>query len=463
MKTVAGNQSDFSTGSVAGRILKLAGPIFAAHLINLLYNIADRIYLGKFSDDGAMVLAGVGLVFPIIAMITAVTSLCSFGGAPLFGIARGEGDEIRAGQIMGNCYAMLLMSSGIIMLAGFVFMKPLLYLVGASDATYPYAQNYLSIYLLGTPFAMCGLGMNGFINAQGFGRVGMMTVMLGAIVNAVLDPVFIIFMDMGILGASLSTIIGQFCSAVWVLLFLTGKKPVIRLKRKNIRIRPQIAKKTLALGTAGFTMAITNAGVSSVYNATLQSLGGDVYVSVMTVLHGLQEVIQLPGSALSQGAQPIISYNYGAGRNDRVKKAIRFLAFCTVGVYLFMWALVMLDPAMLIRIFNDDPALIQAGVEATRAYFVVFFLMAFQSIGQAGFVALGKTKQAIFFSFLRKGVFVMPFILLFAYVFKWGANGVFYAEPVSHVLGSVSCFLVFMLTVWPTLKSNKAENLQKMD
>ena len=455
MKASVESQSDFTQGSVAGRILRLAGPIAAAQLINLLYNIADRIYLGKFSTDGALVLAGVGLVFPLIAIISAITNLCSFGGAPLFSIARGEGNDKRAGQIMGNCYAMLLGSSLLIMLAGFIFKRPLLYLVGASDATYPYAEAYWTIYLIGTPFAMCGLGMNNFINAQGFGRVGMMTVMFGAIVNALLDPIFIIVMDMGILGAALSTIIGQFCSAAWVLVFLAGKKATVRITRQNLRVRPAIAKETVALGTAGFTMAITNAGVSSIYNATLQSLGGDVYVGVMTVLHAVQEVIQLPGMALSQGAQPVLSYNYGAGRNDRVRKALTFLTFSSLGVYIAMWLLVMLQPVFFISVFNNDPALIEAGVNAARAYFAVFFLMAFQSIGQAGFVALGKTKQAIFFSFLRKGVFVMPFILIFAYLFQWGVNSVFYAEPVSHVLGSISCYVVFMLTIWPTLK-NKA-------
>lgn len=445
------DHSDFSKGSVAGRILRLALPMTLAQLINLLYSIVDRIYLGRLPGEGTLALAGVGLVFPVIAIVTAFANLCSYGAAPLFAIARGKNDTEEAARIMGNAYTLLLVCALVLTAAGLLFMRPILHLIGASSVTYPYAEGYLRIYLCGSIFAMSGLGMNSFINAQGFGRTAMFTVLLGAVVNIVLDPVFIYVLGMGIKGAALATVIAQFCSALWVFLFLTGKTAVIRLHWRYMRLQWRILSNTLSLGLSGFTMALTNSAVGTVYNIALQSLGGDLYVSVMTVIHSMQEVMQLPGQGLVQGAQPVISFNYGAKRNDRVRQAIKFLSFANIGAHLVCWALIMLLPTVFIRIFNDDPALIAEGVKATRAYFAVFFLMAFQGTGQTGFVSLGKTKFAIFFSILRKGILVIPFVYIFGYLLGLGAPGVFFAEPVSHLLGSTTCYIVFMLTVWRKL------------
>ncbi|MDR1438679.1 MAG: MATE family efflux transporter [Clostridiales bacterium] len=422
-----------------------------ALLVNLLYNIFDRIWLGRWQGEGTMALASVGLAFPVIAVISAFTNLCNAGSLPLFSIARGAGDSEKAAAIMGNAFSMLLIMAAALTAAGIALRRPLLFLVGASGATIGAAEEYLAIYLCGTAFAMCGLGMNGFINAQGFGRVGMLSVLLGAVLNIGLDPLFIYGFGMGVKGAAIATVISQMCSAAWVVCFLAGKKAAVRLRLRKMRLSAPIARRSLALGLAGFTMQLTNSAVGAVYNVALQGLGGDLYVSVMVVVHSIQEIAWLPGGGLMQAAQPVMSFNYGAGRHDRVRAAMKFISVAGLAIYVFLWLAVMVFTESLIRIFNNDPELLATGAVAARAYFAVFFLLAFQGLGQAGFLSLGMTKQAIFFSVLRKGVIVIPLILLFGYALRLGPSGVFYAEPVSHILGSVSCYLVFMLTVWRKL------------
>jgi putative MATE family efflux protein len=442
------DSNNFAVGSVAGRILRLAVPMTLAHLINLLYSIVDRIWLGRWQAEGAMALAGVGLSFHVVAVISSISRLAAPGSVPLFNIARGGGDRERAARIMGNAFSTLLILSVVLTAAGLVFRRPILFLVGASDDTIRYAEDYLSIYLCGTVFAMCGLGMNGFINAQGFGRVGMLTVLLGAIVNIVLDPILIFGLGLGIRGAAIATVFAQGCSALWAISFLRGNKPVIPIRAEWMRLDPRILSRSLALGVAGFTMAMTNSIVGTFYNVALRDLGGDLYVSVMVIVHSIQEIVQLPGGGLSEAAQPVMSYNYGAGRNDRVRRAMRFISAVSVSIYVVLWAGVLLFPEALIRVFSSDPELVRVGVGAVRAYFLVFVLMAFQGLGQAGYVSLGLTKHAVFFSVLRKGVIVAPCILLLGYGLGLGTLGVFYAEPVSHVLGSVTCYVVFMLTIY---------------
>ena len=452
MVTLKPAGSDFTQGRVGERILRLALPMMLAQLVNLLYSVVDRIYLGRLPGDGALALAGVGLVFPIITIITAFTNLCGTGGVPLFSIARGAGDDERAASIQGNCLSLLLLLAAGITAAGLLFKEPILRLIGASPATFVFADEYLTVYLCGTVFSMCGLGMNGFIGAQGFGTRGMMTVLLGAALNLVLDPLLIFTFGMGVRGAALATVMAQACSALWALAFLSGKKAVIRLRLQNLRPRLRIIGRTLALGVSGFTMAMTNSLIGALYNITLQALGGDLYVSVMVIIHSVQEIVQLPGHSLTQAAQPVLSYNYGAGRGDRVRRAFVFVSALSFALHLVCWAAVMLAPAQIIRVFNDDPALVEAGVRAVRAYFAVFFLLSLQGAGQCGFVALDKTRQAVFFSLLRKVVLILPCIFLFGYGMGLGADGIFYAEPVSHVLGSTVCFATFMLTVWRKLE-----------
>ena len=440
--------SDFSKGPVWRIILRLALPITFAYLTNFLYNVVNRIWLGRWNNEGPMALAGVGLAFPIIAVITAFTSFASTGSVPLFNIARGSGDREKAGRIMGNAFASLLCLAVALTAAGLIFRRPILFFVGASADTIVYAEAYLSIYLLGTLFSMCGLGMNGFINAQGYGRVGMMTMVLGAVVNLILARLFIFNLGLGVRGAALATVVAQACSAVWAISFLCGRKVTIPIRRAWMKPDFFILRRSFALGTAGFTMAMTNSIVVAVYNMSLRNLGGDLYISAMVIIYSIQEMVALPGQGISQGAQPVMSYNYGAGRNDRVRQAMRFITVAVLAVFIALWAVVMLFPGALIRVFSDDAELVDIGIKAVRAYFMVFFLMAFQVLGQAGFVSLGLTKYAVFFSVLRKGVIVSPFILIIGYALNFGAQGVFYAEPISHVFGSVTCYVVFMLAIY---------------
>ena len=305
--------SDFSKGSVKGNILRLAGPMTLAQLINLLYNIIDRMYIGHLPENSTPALTGLGLTFPIITIVTAFSNLFGMGGSPLFSIARGKRDEEQAGRIMGTTFSMLVLAGLVLTAVVLLVKEPLLYLFGASDQTFPYADQYLSIYLCGSTFVMISLGMNNFINAQGFARKGMLTVLIGAVLNIILDPIFIFAFDMGVRGAALATILSQMVSAVWVLHFLMGKQAVVRLTLPHLRVRWPLLKDILGLGTSGFVMSVTNGLVQIACNATLQTWGGDIYVAVMTVINSIREVVSMPVSGLTNAAQPVLGFNYGAG------------------------------------------------------------------------------------------------------------------------------------------------------
>ena len=348
---MAQQEYDFSQGSIAKNIMSLAVPMTAAQLINVLYSVVDRMYLGRL--PGHLALTGLGLTIPIVSIIMGFANLCGTGGAPLCSIYRGKGEEEEAERIMGNAFTLLLIFGVAVTGVFLLFRHPLLYLFGASDATYPYAEAYMTIYLLGTVFVMIGLGMNPFITSQGFGRTGMMTVGLGAVVNIVLDPVFIFALDMGVRGAALATVIAQGCSAVWVLKFLTGRKAILRLRLRNLALGAGRVKSIVALGLSGFFMNLTNSLVQVVCNATLQAYGGDLYVGVMTIINSLREVFFMPVQGLTNGAQPVTGYNYGAGRYSRVRSSIRFSVAVTVGYAAVFWAAAMLFPGLLIRVFNS--------------------------------------------------------------------------------------------------------------
>ncbi len=438
-------KNDFSKGSVAGTILRLAVPMTVAQLVNVLYNIIDRIYIGRIGADATLALGGLGIAFPIISMITAFSNLFGMGGAPLCSIARGRGDLKGAQRIMGNSFVLLLITGVVITAAGLIFLRPLLYLFGASDAIYPYARDYTSIYLVGTVFVMIGLGMNGFINSQGFAKIGMMSVILGAVLNLILDPIFIFALGMGVSGAALATVISQLASCIWVLKFLTGKKTILRLEPGSMRLSGRIVARITGLGMSGFIMSVTNGSVQMVCNSALQSWGGDMYVSVMTVVNSVREIATQPAMGLTNSAQPFIGYNYGAGCKKRVKSAIIFVSVSCIVYTTLFWAAVHTFPEVFIRLFNDNAQLLQIGSEAMRIYFFGFFMMSLQFAGQSVFVALGKSKQAIFFSLLRKAFIVIPLTLIFPYFM--GANGVFAAEPVSNFIGGAACFITMAVTV----------------
>ena len=450
--------NDFSKGPVWKCVIVQAVPLMIAQLVQLLYNVVDRIYLGHMADGSSMALTGVGLTFPIITMIMAFTALFGNGGMPLFAMARGAGDEKRAEQIMGNSFALLTLSSGILMAVGFCFCEPILYAFGASDESFVYAKEYLDIYLLGTFFSMTATGLNGYINAQGYPKIGMFSIVIGAAANIILDPIFIFVFDMGVSGAALATILSQAISALWVLRFLFGKTVAVRLRLGAIRIRRDITKDILRLGTANFIMQGTNCLVQVACNSTLQIYGGDLYVGIMTVVNSVREIFMLPLSGMVNGSQPVISFNYGARDYRRVLSGIRFTTLVGAAYNTLSWVLVVLFPTFWFGIFSDDAATVASGVGAMNIYFFGFVFMAFQLAGQTVFQALGDARHAITFSLLRKAVIVTPLTLLLPRL-GFGVNGVFLAEPISNVIGGLACYITMRRTVYrDILDKLKAEN-----
>ena len=451
------SKNDFSKGSIVKAILNLAVPMTLAQLINVLYNIVDRIYIGRIPENATLALTGLGLCLPIISIVTAFANLFGMGGAPLCSIQRGKGDIQEAEAIMGNSFILMLGCGVILTILGLIFKRPMLYLFGASDATIPYADEYITIYLLGSVFVMVGLGMNSFINSQGFGKIGMLTVIVGAVANIILDPIFIFLFDMGVQGAAWATIISQGLSAAWIVSFLTGKRTILKLRKGAFRLSRKRILKITGLGLSGFTMSITNSSVQIMYNASLSAWGGDLYVGIMTVINSVREIISLPVNGLTNSAQPVMGFNYGAGEYGRVKKAIVFTSVVSILYTLGAWMLVHGFPAFFIRIFNQDSALVEAGVPAMQIYYFGFFMMSLQFAGQAVFVALGKSKNAVFFSIFRKIIIVIPLILILPNLFGLGTNGVFMAEPVSNFIGGAACFGTMLLTVWPELSHKEKE------
>lgn len=443
--------TDFSQGKVWHNIVSQAIPLILAQMVQILYNVVDRIYIGHLPGENNIALTGVGLAFPLITLIIAFTCLVGMGGSTLFAIARGAKEEEQAEKIMGNALSMLLIFSIVLMVVCYGFRKPILYLFGASDMSYIYADAYLKIYLLGTPFTMITTGLNGFINGQGFPKVGMMTTVIGALINLILDPVFIFGFDMGVSGAALATILSQLVSAVWVLRFLTGKKAILHIRRKNLPVDPVLTKEMLTLGIPGFIMQGTNCLVQVVCNATLQNWGGDLYVGVMTILNSVREILTLPVMGIANGSQPVLGYNYGANQFKRVKEGIRFTALAGISYTVLAWLFVMLCPKLLITVFSNDSTMLVPGIRALYIYFFGFFCMAFQFAGQSVFQALGKAKKAIFFSLFRKVIIVVPLTMILPYM-GLGVDGVFLAEPISNAIGGIACFITMWFTLYRKLE-----------
>lgn len=450
----AKKENDFSKGSIIGHMLRLAGPMTLAQLVNVLYNIIDRIFIGKIPNDATNALTGLGVAFPICTVTIAFANLVGMGGAPLFSIERGKGNEDEAKKLLGNSFSLLIILGLLTSVTGLIFKKPLLYLLGASSATFDYANQYITIYLCGTIFVMSSLGLNSFINAQGFARTGMLTVSIGAACNLILDPVFIFILGMGVKGAALATIISQFIAALWTFTFLTGKKTIIKIEKDCLIPNFKMTMKIFGLGLSGFTMSITNSAVQMVNNAVLSVWGGDLYIGAMTVINSIREVVHMPVQGISNSSQPIISFNYGAGEPERVKKAIRYMSFALLIYTVSAWILVMLFSKPLILLFNDNPALMNVTVTSMHIYFQGFFMMSFQFAGQSTFTALGRSKQAVFFSLFRKVVIVIPLIYILPHIGNLGVNGVFMAEPVSNFIGGIACFATMYFTVYRKLSTN---------
>ncbi len=449
------HQTDFSTGSVQRNIVEVAIPMIAAQLLNLLYNIVDRIYIGRIPAEGTLALTGVGLCFPVITLITAFSLLFGNGGAPLCSIERGRGNEKEAQMLMGNTFSMLVIAGILLTVIGMLFYEPILYAFGASDVTFPYAQEYIRIYLIGTIFVMIVLGMNNFLSAQGFGNMSMLTVLLGAVLNIILDPIFIFAFHMGVQGAAVATVISQGCSALWVLRFLTGPKAILCLTKQSMALKLSRMRRIVSLGMAGFMMAFTNGLVQVVCNATLQNFGGDLYVGVMTILNSVREIFNMPIQGLNNGASPVMGFNYGEKAFGKVKKAIFFTSAVGIVYTLAVWLVVKLFPEFFIQIFNGDQDLIKACVPALHIYFFGFCFMALQFSGQCVFTALGKAKKATFFSLFRKAIIVVPLTLWLPHVGGLGVYGVYWAEPISNLIGGCACFITMLVTVLPELNGKK--------
>lgn len=445
---------DFEHGTVVGNILGAALPMLVAQLLNLLYNIVDRIYIARIPDVGTAALGAVGLCFPLIVIISAFANLFGSGGAPLFSIYRGGKKEKQAVHVMNTSFTMVCVSAILLVLVGLIFARPLLVLFGASETALQYAYPYMMIYMLGTLPSMLAIGMNPFINAQGYSVIGMFSVAIGAMANLILDPLFIFVFRFGVRGAAIATVLSQCLSALFVLFFLTRKAEfkVRFLKKDEIRESIGYAKNIVSLGTAGFIMQVTNSLVSICCNNVLSVTGGDIYISVMTIVSSVRQLVETPIYAINEGTSPVLSYNYGARRPWRVRRSMLVMGIMIFAYTAVMWSIIIMIPEVLISVFSSDTALIGDAVPALKQYFAAFIFMDFQYIGQTIFKSLNKRKQAIFFSLLRKVFIVVPLTYIMPYALHMGTDGVFLAEPVSNIIGGSLCFITMLCTILPELK-----------
>ena len=439
------DKSDFTQGSIPQNIIRMAVPMTAALLINALYSIVDRIYLGHIPGAGSYALTGIGLAFPIITLITAFQNLFGNGGAPLFAMARGKRDKELAARYLQNAAFMLVLTGLILTAVSYVVKRPVLRLIGASDVTFPYADDYLNVYLIGTVFVMISLGLNPYINAQGYARTGMLTVMIGAFINIALDPLFIFVFNMGVKGAAIATIIAQFVSAMWVLKFLFGKHAPVRLSFEGFRPDIRIIGKIMSLGVTDFCFALTNSAVSMFSNSRLALLGGDAWVGAMTVISSIREVTLTVMHGVSHAAKPIMSYNYGAKQFKRVKSTGNHLLVIVLVYYMFVWAALMAFPGFFAGLFTEESEVYRCSITAIRVFFCLQFFMAFQTTGQGTFTSLGMARYALFFSLFRKAILIIPLVFILPNLFNLGVLGVFAAEPVSDIIGGTACYVTMRI------------------
>lgn len=435
---MADSKTFLGTEPIGGLLAKLALPTVAAQLINMLYNIVDRIYIGHIPEEGALALTGVGVCMPIIMVVSAFASLVGYGGSPRASIYMGKNDQKTAESILGNCFALLVLISLGLTAVLLVWSRPLLLTFGASENTIGYAVSYMNIYACGTIFVQLTLGMNAFITAQGFAKTGMLSVLIGAVCNIVLDPVFIFVFDMGVPGAALATILSQAVSCIWVLAFLFGKKTVLRIRRENLRLSAPVILPCVALGLATFIMQTSESILSVCFNSSLLKYGGDIAVGAMTILSSVMQFAMLPLQGLGQGAQPIISYNYGAGNGKRVKDAFFLLLKCSVIYSLLLWLSVELAPHLFAGIFTSNPELVEFSSGALRIYMAGMFLFGVQMACQMTFNSLGNAKASIAVAVVRKFVLLIPLIyampLLFSSSPEAQTRAIYMAEPIADIL-----------------------------
>ena len=439
------------TAPVGRLLLRLAAPAVVAQLVNLLYNIVDRVYIGHMPGVGRIALTGVGLCFPVVTLMTAFTMLIAQGGAPRSAIAMGEGDFDRAEEMMGSCFTCLVGAAVLLTAFFWIWGEPLLWIFGCSEDTILYALPYMRIYVSGSIFVMIALGMNLFISTQGFTQFSMRSVLIGAVSNIILDPIFIYLLGMGVQGAALATVISQAISGLWVLRFLMGNRTRLRLKRRWLRPRPIIMLPVLALGLAPFVMQSTEALLSIAFNSSLQRYGGDTAVGAMTVASTIMQMVWIPTQGLGQGAQPIISYNYGAKNPQRVRQAFWALLRVSLVVMISFWGAVQLFPQGFIRIFNSDPELMDTAVWTLRLYTAVLGLFGIQMAVQQTFMAIGKAKASLFIACLRKVILLIPLIFILPHFFENKVFAVFLAEPVSDFISVTVSAITFCFVFRPEM------------
>ena len=439
------NDKEFLRTEPLGKLLlKLALPTVAAQLINMLYNIVDRIYIGHIPEIGAAALTGVGVCMPLIMIVSAFAALVGYGGAPRASIFMGKKDRASAEKTLGNCFVLQILISVVLTAVLLIWNRDLLMAFGASENTIEYGVRYMNIYALGTVFVEITLGMNAFITAQGFAKTGMLSVLIGAVANIILDPVFIFGLDMDVQGAALATIISQALSCIWVVHFLCGKKTYLKIRKANLRLSPKIILPCLALGVATFIMQASESVISVCFNSSLQKYGGDVAVGAMTILTSVMQFAMLPLQGLGQGAQPIISYNYGAGDAGRVRGAFRLLLKVSLGYATLLWLLVMLLPGGFAAMFTSDAALLDYTRTALRIYMAAMFLMGIQMACQMTFNALGKATESIIVAVMRKFVLLIPLIYIMPHVIRVNQTmGVYLAEPIADTLAVTFTAILF--------------------
>ena len=452
-----GKKQDMGSGSIPKLLAQLAIPAVVAQIINLLYNIVDRIYIGHMPGVGADALTGVGLFLPILMLLNAFAMLCGAGGAPRAAIAMGQKNHDLAERIVANCFSLLLIFAVVLTGVFYVTAPSLLRFFGASEVTLPYAVSYARIYILGSVCVLVVMGMNPFITTQGFAKISMMTTIIGAVINIILDPIFIFALDLGVRGAALATVLSQGVGAVWIIRFLTGKQTILRLKKENMKLRLSVIGPCLALGISTFVMLSTESVLSMSFTSSLAKFGGDLAVGAMTIITSCSQLVTMPLSGICQGGQPIISYNFGARNHDRVKKAFLLQLGICAGYAIAFWAALMLVPQVFVSIFNNDPDLVQYASWAMRIYMAGIFSMGFQLACQQSFMALGQAKVSLLMACLRKIILLIPLIFILPLFFENKVLGVFLAEPVSDITAALVTTTVFFSQFKKILETGPAK------
>lgn len=455
------NKDKLETAPLGKLLFQLALPTVFAQIVNLLYNMVDRIFVGRIPEEGALALAGLGVAFPIIILISAFAALIGMGGAPQAAILMGKKDNKGAEKILGSSTAFIIILSIVLSAFFYIVKEPLLLMFGASENTLEYASLYLGIYLIGTISVQTALGLNQFISCQGFAKTSMITVLIGALLNIILDPVFIYTFNMGVKGAALATIISQTVSAVWVLLFLSGNKSSIKIKKEFLKLDFNILKPVILLGVSPFIMQATECLVQLTFNTGMQKYGNDYYVGAMAILFSVTQMLFLPLQGLAQGAQPIISYNYGAGNNKRVKDAFKLMYIASMVFSVFGTGILICAPEIFVRLFSDDAEIVRIGSRSLPVYAFGFLIMGSQLACQQTFIALGQAKISMFLALLRKIILLIPLATIMPRINGLGTDGLFYAEPVSDIIAVIVTTVLFALNFNKILNNNNNDRIVK--